>query len=150
MKEIIVDNLEDITEEDVHNNGSDDNIDADDGDNSNVLISQRKCTAENIIPKLIDNKRSHLERKLSAAQRDALLLKEAKEDKLFRKELGDSLRETNKAFLEACQSMMEASKKISASMEKMESAYTNPVTPNMQQYVNPRVPTNYMPQFNFL
>lgn len=34
----------------------------------------------NCVPKLIDNKRKHLEKKLSAAQRDGLLIKEAKED----------------------------------------------------------------------
>jgi hypothetical protein len=37
------------------------------------------------MPKLIDNKRRHLERTLSAKQRDALLLEEAKEDQSFGK-----------------------------------------------------------------
>ena len=36
---------------------------------------------------LIDNKRKHLERSLSASQRDQLLIKEAKEDAQFRKDL---------------------------------------------------------------
>ena len=39
--------------------------------------------------KLIGNKRKHLQKKLSAAQRDELLIKEAKEDALFGKELAE-------------------------------------------------------------
>ena len=34
----------------------------------------------NCVPKLIDSKRKHLEKKLTVAQRDELLIKEAKED----------------------------------------------------------------------
>ena len=34
----------------------------------------------NIIPNLIDNKKAHLENKLSASQRDSILLAEARED----------------------------------------------------------------------
>ena len=44
----------------------------------------------NVVKKLIDDKRRHLERKLSAAQRDALLLEDAKEEKHFRRELSDA------------------------------------------------------------
>ena len=42
-------------------------------------VRKRKIM-ENPTPKLIDNKRRHMERQLSAAQRDQLLLNEAKED----------------------------------------------------------------------
>ena len=41
-------------------------------------------TPKSVVPKLIDNKKKHLDRTLSARQRDALLLEEAKEDKSFR------------------------------------------------------------------
>lgn len=40
----------------------------------------RKRAATNQIPLLVDNKRKHLERNLSAAQRDQLILNEAKEE----------------------------------------------------------------------
>ena len=47
-----------------------------------------------VIPKLIDNKRKHLERSLSAAQRDALLMHGNRDVKMFRRELTDTLRES--------------------------------------------------------
>ena len=53
---------------------------------SEVVPSKRKG---NCVPQLIDNKRKHLERNLSAAQRDQLLIKEAKEDSKFKKDLAD-------------------------------------------------------------
>ena len=43
---------------------------------------KRKVTC---VPKLIDNKRKHLQKKLSADQGDELPIKEAKEDALFQK-----------------------------------------------------------------
>ena len=52
------------------------------------------------VPKLIDNKRRHLERTLSAKQRDALLLQEAQDDKSFRKDLTDALKESTKCIAE--------------------------------------------------
>ena len=48
--------------------------------------------------KLIGNKRKHLQKKLSAAQRDELLIKEAKEDALFGKELAEAMQE----FTQSC------------------------------------------------
>jgi hypothetical protein len=48
------------------------------------------------VPKLIDDKRKHLQKTLPARQRDALLLEDAKEDKLFRRDLTDAFREIKK------------------------------------------------------
>ena len=47
-----------------------------------------------IVPRLIDNKRKHLERNLSAAQRDQLFMKEMKNDAEFRKDLLQIVRES--------------------------------------------------------
>ena len=44
------------------------------GDKDGGLSDCNKRKAENVIPKLIDNKRKHMERQLSAAKRDELLL----------------------------------------------------------------------------
>ncbi len=63
-----------------------------------IPISSRKRPAVSAVPKLIDNKRRHMEKSLSAAQRDQLLLNEAKEDKEIRKDLSDSLRESSVMF----------------------------------------------------
>ena len=51
-----------------------------------------------IVPRLIDNKRKHLERNLSAAQRDQLFMKEMKNDAEFRKGLLQIVRESNDCF----------------------------------------------------
>ena len=56
----------------------------------------------NCVPQLIDNKRKHLERNLSAAQRDQLLIKEAKEDSKFKRYLANVMRESSNKFAEEC------------------------------------------------
>ena len=68
--------------------------------------SNRKRKHESIskVPKLINQKRKHLEKNLSAAQRDKLLFEEAKEEVSFRRELSDSLKQLNDNFLKAMDS----------------------------------------------
>ena len=61
------------------------------GDSEKANANGNKSFSDNI-SKLVDEKRKHLERRLSASQRDELLLKEAKEDRLERKELRDMLK----------------------------------------------------------
>ena len=63
--------------------------------NMNVLIKYQKLT---------DQKRKHLEKNLLAAQRDKLLFEEAKEEASFRRELSDSLKQSNDNFLKAMDS----------------------------------------------
>ena len=53
------------------------------------------------VPKLIYQKRKHLEKNLSAAQRDKLLFEEAKKEASFRRELSDSLKQSNDNFSES-------------------------------------------------
>ena len=65
----------------------------------------RKRPASNPVPMLIDNKRKHMERQLSAAQRDKLLMQESKEEKEFRKDLSSSLKESNNIFAESMKAM---------------------------------------------
>ena len=64
---------------------------------------KRTHTRESInkVPKLIDQKRKHLQKNLSAAQRDKLLFEEAKKEASFRRELGDSLKQSNDNFSES-------------------------------------------------
>ena len=47
----------------------------------------KRKVGSSIVPRLIDNKRKHLERNLSAAQRDQLFMDEMKKDANFRKDL---------------------------------------------------------------
>ena len=60
-------------------------------------MAHTKKRKVNSVPKLIDNKRKHLQEKLSAAQRDELLIKEAKEDALFGKELAEAMQESTQS-----------------------------------------------------
>ena len=62
--------------------------DSDSNDNENEMENRdaAKSLAEyktDLVVKLIDNKWKHMERKLSAAQRDVILLEEAREDWMF-------------------------------------------------------------------
>lgn len=59
--------------------------------NQNVSVAHTKKGKVNCVLKLIENKRKHLQKKLSAAQRDESLIKEAKEDALFRKQLAEAV-----------------------------------------------------------
>ena len=72
---------------------SDDKDDSDDltgiGDNENI---SRKRKVVNPTPKLIDNKRKHMERQLSSAQRDQLLMNEAKEDSKFKRDMAEAIK----------------------------------------------------------
>ena len=80
--------------------------DTEDEEQQEFVLNKRK----NCVPHLIDNKRKHLERKLSAAQREQLLIREAKEDAQFRKDLSDAMRESTASFTE---SIKEISKSMS-------------------------------------
>ncbi len=92
-------------------------------ESSMVVPNKRKG---NCVPQLIDNKRKHLERNLSAAQRDQLLVKEAKEDSKFKRDLADVMRESSNKFAESVkaigQSMTDLGTGISRSIEMLSSA----------------------------
>ena len=82
------------------------------------------------MPTLIDNKRKYLQRTLSAAQRDSLLLEEAKEEKRFRLELKESINDSNKCLADLCKSLTAATTMFASSMEKIANAVT--AQPNIQ------------------
>lgn len=62
-----------------------------------------------------------MERRLSAAQRDSLFMEEAKNDKVFRKELTDPIKESTVSMAQALQgistSMVHVSTMLARSME---------------------------------
>ena len=62
--------------------------------------SKRKHEIISKVPKLIDQKRKHLEKNLSAVQHDKLLFEEAKEAS-FRRELSDSLKQSSNAYVKS-------------------------------------------------
>ena len=89
-----------------------------------------------IVPRLIDNKRKHLERNLSAAQRDQLCMKEMKNDVEFRKDL-QIVRESNNCFSnsvkEISTSMSDLSKGLCASVELLSRAIASQLQPQFPQ-----------------
>ena len=58
---------------------------------------KRKAAAVSEVPRLIDNKRKQLEKRLTSAQRDQKLLEAAKEDTLMRKEMMDYFKESSRS-----------------------------------------------------
>ena len=78
------------------------------------------------MPKLIDNKRKHLEKTLSASQRDKMLLDEAKEDSKFRKDLSDCMNRSTESFTNAMDginsTLVQLGKSICRSVEMLSRA----------------------------
>ena len=81
----------------------------------------KRKSGGSIVPRLIDNKRKHLERNLSAAQRDQLFMKKMKNDAEFRKNFLWIVGESTDCFLnsvkELSRSMSDLSKGMYASVE---------------------------------
>ena len=68
-------------------------------------VKGKKKVSSNPVPILIDNKRKHLERQLSASQRDQLLINESKEDSQFKRDIAEAIRQSNETFSQAMQQM---------------------------------------------
>ena len=66
---------------------------------------RKRKTIENPTPKLIDSKQRHIERQLSASQRDQLLLNEAKEYAHFKRDIAGAMRQSNQNLAESVQNM---------------------------------------------
>ena len=90
-----------------------------------------------IVSRLINNKRKHLERNLSAAQSDQLFMKEMKNDAEFRKDLLQIVRESNDCFSnsvkEISTSMADLSKGLCASVELLSRAIASQPQPQFPQ-----------------
>ena len=107
-----------------------------------IPVRQRKRSLEkqetptSIVPKLVDNKRKHMERALSAAQRDGILLNDAKEDKVFRKEMVEVMKTSSESFASALErvgdSMILISNSLIRSMEMLAQSLSAPH--GMQQH----------------
>ena len=58
---------------------------------------KRKAVDQSV--KLIDSKRRHMERQLSLSQKDNIFLEEAKEDRQFRKDMLEALKQSNESYM---------------------------------------------------
>ena len=87
------------------------------------LPDSRKRKVESTVPKLIDNKRKNMERQLSAAQRDQLLLQESREDSQFKRDIAEAMRQSNQTFSNCMQNMstslVQVAQSFTQSMEVM-------------------------------
>jgi hypothetical protein len=73
---------------------------------SNNAKKRKAETVRPVIPQLTDNKRKHMERQLSAAQRDQLLLQGSKEDSKFKKDVTEAIKQSDQTFANAMQQMI--------------------------------------------
>ena len=62
---------------------------------------RKRVTPPYEVPTFIDEKCKHLEKTLSASQRDQLLINEAREDTRFRKDLTKAMRKSTESFSQA-------------------------------------------------
>ena len=76
--------------------------------NTSVIVAPKRKLAENSVVKLIDNKHKHLEKNLSAAERDKILINEAKEDKEVRQNFTAVMKDSNECFIKAMATMSES------------------------------------------
>ena len=91
----------------------------------NTDTKTNNTTNEDHAAKLVDEKRKHLERRLSAAQHDALLLNEAKEDRAERKEFCEMLKASNESFIPALNNMSESMRAIGQCIARTTTSYHN-------------------------
>lgn len=95
---------------------------------------------KSVVPKLIDNKRKHLEKTLSASQRDQLLMKDIKGDAEFRQNLVQVMRESNESFSnsikEISKAMSDLSKGMCSSMELLANSLRQPNAPQQLPHQN--------------
>ena len=78
-----------------------------------------KKIKRNPIPKLIDDRRKHLQKKLCASDRDQILLNESREDSQFKRDLAEAIRQSNELFARS-------TKELSQSMLAMAPGITKP------------------------
>ena len=93
---------------------------------------KRKSVPVSDVPKLIDNKRKHLEKRLTSAQRDQKLLEAAKEDTLMRREMMDCFKESSRSTARAIENMSETMKGLAQGITQGIALLANALTSQPQ------------------
>ena len=109
----------------------------DDEDEVSEVTPNRK-RKQSCVPKLIDNKRKHLEKSLSAAQQDQLLIREAKEDGQFSRDLAEAMRQSTESFTQSIKdpfskAMTDLGAGVCRSIEMLSRAMQQPNVPPVNQ-----------------
>lgn len=139
--------LDDRYIEDEERDNNSDGVEIDNGNDEDNTVKEIKedsartvvkRKSESQVAKLIDNKRKHLEKSLSAAQRDQLLVNEAKEDSKFRKDLAEAMQQSTISFSRALegvsQSMIQIGTGLCRSLENLAQAMQDPQPPRQNVY----------------
>ena len=100
--------------------------------------SAKRKSEENRVPRLINNKQKHLEK----TQRNQLLLQEAKDDAQFRKTLTETLRASNRVFVESLHG-------ISKSLTDLENNFCRSMQMLTQAMIMETQPQHPVPQNMF-
>ena len=79
-----------IDEANSSNENLDENVPLPVCSNTKKMKVKNNISINNPAPKLIDNQRQHLERQLSAAQRDTVLIQESQDDTMFKRDMDGS------------------------------------------------------------
>ena len=122
----------------------------DNDDSDDIQISKTPKRKENIA-KFVDDKRKHLHRNLSAAQRDKILLDEAKEDAQFRKDMTEAtcrestVRESTESFSKGVKEMSSAMLEVGGSMSQSIQMLTNALL--QQQQIQSYGPQQLFPPY---
>ena len=129
------------------------NGDVSGGEDSNDGMSPtlKRKSVENPIPKLIDNKRKHLERQLSASQRDQILINESREEAQFKKDIAEAIRQSNQTLGQCMQQMsmsiLQVAQGLTRSVELMSQAMVNQ---NVHSpYQQPAMPYPSVPSYQY-
>ena len=97
---------------------------------SHQLRSLKQPRSSSPVVQLIDNKRKHKERQLLSAKPDQILIDEAREDSKLRKDLAESMLQSNQVFAQSMQavssSMMCIAQTMSRSFEMLSHALALP------------------------
>ena len=106
-------------------------------------ISSKTQVHVSSIPKLVDNKRKHMEKCLSQAQRDQFLMSNAKDDAIMKKDMLRAFEKSNKTLEDAISKMTDClttlGNGIAQAMQMFATAMSNPnPTPahNVQMHYN--------------
>ena len=104
----------------------------------NILPIRKRTSSENPVPKLIDNKRKHVERQHSASQCDQILINESTETQLKKKDVAEAIRQANDTFGQCMQQMsmyiLQVAQGLTRSVAMMSQAMVGQNTP--YQYTN--------------
>ena len=113
------------------------------------------------IPKLVDNKRKHMEKRLSQAQREQFLMATAKDDMMMKKDMLEAFEKSNKTLDDAISKMTNCltslGNGIAQGMQMLATALSNPHPPpshysqmpyngNPQQHISPQ---QYYPSHHY-